>query len=672
MNPYYEDGPVTVYHGDCIEVMATLPADSVHAVCCDPPYGLEFLGRDWDSFRGDGWRTGAGITATGYTDGANRIPRPAYGGGDSANATCEACGGRMRGANRCECPTPEWRVKGQPIAGRGSGVAQMRAFQDWCEQWAREAFRVLKPGGHLLAFGGTRTFHRLASGIEDAGFEIRDSIAWLYAQGFPKSLNVAKAIDRQLGAEREETGRILSTTGRRVAPSSFGAAGSEEAAAWEGWGTALKPAWEPIIVARKPLAEDTVAENVLAHGTGALNIRAARIGSGPSPSVGIRANQEASRSMGWRNVNPAKDFDTVAASWKEPRPDEELGRWPANVVLDPVQAAELDRQSGISTSPDRPVRQGGNRGYGDKLDGRDTRAERAITFGNGYGDTGGISRVFHVAEPDPEPTDAGRWPPNVVLDREQAAELDRQSGTTTSGYMPAGTPRSNRDGWAGPMPEQTAAATYGDQGGASRFFPIADPDPGAGRFRYVPKATAAERPSIRQDGAGLGKPGYAGGIRVRTCDTCGSRFPSPPAVQSCGHDGWSWQEPLDKAPDTVSHPTVKPVALLRWLVRLVTPKGGTILEPFAGSGSTVEAAVLEGFACIAIEREAEYLPLILQRIRKPHAVGLDLDLEAAPLPEPEPAPAAAAAEPAPVAVLPTPARRIDTVYLDFGDWEADA
>jgi hypothetical protein len=155
---------------------------------------------------------------------------------------------------------------------------------------------------------------------------------------------------------------------------------------------------------------------------------------------------------------------------------------------------------------------------------------------------------------------------------------------------------------------------HGDSGGASRFFlnvPLDDLD---ARFRYVAKAPKKERPTYEKDGGGNGIQNY-GGYKTRTCDTCGTRFPAT-GPQPCEHDGWSWQEPLDRKPDTVSHATVKPLTLMRWLVRLVTPPGGVVLDPFAGSGTTVEAALLEGFRVIGIEREADYLPLIQQRIAR--------------------------------------------------------
>jgi len=312
--------------------------------------------------------------------------------------------------------------------------------------WAQECLRVLKPGGHLLAFGGTRTWHRLAVAVEDAGFEVRDSIAWLYGSGFPKSMDVSKAIDK--------AGHL--------------------SAQWAGWGTALKPAFEPIVVARKPLV-GTVAANVLAHGTGALNIDGTRVPHGEDVDLEARQRQQVGEDNGWRLAKTMTGTDIPTY-----KPG---GRWPANVLLDGDAAAELDAQSG-----DRP---------------------------------GMRSQNLHTTKPKFE------------------------GGVNLSGSMTQQTGR---------------VEGYNDQGGASRFFPT---------FRYQAKAPTRERPSyITDDGS------------------------------------------------KVAHPTVKPLALMRWLVRLVTPPGGLVLDPFAGSGTTVEAAILEGFRVIGIEREADYLPLIEARIAR--------------------------------------------------------
>lgn len=211
-----------IHHGDCLEIMPTLPAESVDSIVTDPPYGLSFMGKNWD----------------------HGIP-------------------------------------GVPF-------------------WS-EAFRVAKPGTHLLAFGGTRTFHRLTCAIEDAGWEIRDCIMWVYGSGFPKSHNLSGD--------------------------------------WQGWGTALKPAWEPIIVARKPLT-GTVAQNVQAYGTGAVNVDGCRAGEVPSPSIRHRETAKVSGKSGRDmhsqhriklGLNPYNKDNELYCT---PRPGEQLGRWPANLIHD--------------------------------------------------------------------------------------------------------------------------------------------------------------------------------------------------------------------------------------------------------------------------------------------------------------------------------------------------
>jgi len=393
---HLDDGDVVLHLGDCVEVMAAMPAESVDAIVTDPPYGLSrepdiaevlrrwlagddynhrgagFMGRAWDSF----------------------VPGPAV-----------------------------WR----------------------------ECWRVLKPGGHLLAFSGTRTSDLQTIAIRLAGFQIRESLVFLHGSGFPKSLNVSKAIDKAAGAEREVVGDKLnrpgyhlnghdggeafghglssSTPDTRMAAAQITAPATPEAAAWEGWHTALKPAHEPIVMARKPLAERTVAAQVLATGTGAINVDGCRIGWAYEGEAGETEARCSPNARGRKRV--------------------------ATVEVTPETIA-------VNINP------------------------------------------------------AGRWPANVILDERAAEMLD---------------------------------AAVGESPGPSRFF-------------YTSKASTAER-----DGA--------------------------------------------------THPTTKPLDLMRWLVRLVTPPvGGVVLDPFAGSGTTLLAARNEGFRAIGIEREAEYAAMCAHRLRQ--------------------------------------------------------
>lgn len=367
-----------LYEGDCVEVMRGLPDHSVDSVVTDPPYELGFMGKKWDS----------------------------------------------------------------------TGIAYNVAM------W-REVLRVLKPGGHLLSFGGTRTYHRMACAIEDAGFEIRDQLQWLYGSGFPKSLDIGKAIDKAAGAERTKI-RIPACNVRN--PKSIngghGISGGDrpwmqealergyheadsaeavtpEARQWNGWGTALKPAHEPICMARKPLSESTVAANVLKWGTGGLNVDGCLIA-------------------------PREEADKAG-----------FGHYSRNTSKPGALAGKVQNDN--------------------------ERREFTPT------------------------ARAGRFPANILLDEEAAAMLDEQSG------------------------------------GASRFF-------------YIAKASKSER--------GTGN----------------------------------------------THPTVKPVKLMRYLARLITPPGGTVLDPFAGSGTTLLAAEQEGFDSIGIEMNPEYCEIIRKRMAHPEPV----------------------------------------------------
>ena len=366
--------------GDCRASMATLGDASVDAIVCDPPYELGFMGKAWDA----------------------------------------------------------------------SGIAYD------LEVW-RQALRVLKPGGHLLAFSGSRTYHRMTCAIEDAGFEIRDQIMWVYGSGFPKSLDVSKAIDKAAGAEREgerlgaasckwiENGEKCQGHTNGVLRPTFHTGKSDPATdaarRWSGWGTALKPAHEPICVARKPL-QGTVAANVLKHGTGAINVDGCRVGGGDVRRIKGDSGRGNSQSIG--AFAGFEGYDTTN------------GRWPANFIHDGSDEATA-----------------------------------------GLGEA---SRFFYTAK-------AGRE------DREEGCE----------------------------------------------------------EFDQRPRPTL---------GNGIGG-----------------------------------QPDQQRANNRNIHPTVKPTELMRYLVRMVTPLGGTVLDPFTGSGSTGRAAMLEGAQFIGCELSPQYAEIARARIR---------------------------------------------------------
>jgi len=399
--------------GNCIELLATLPDNSVDSIVTDPPYGLSFMGKSWDGPAGM-----LGQIATGD----EKRGAYAYGGSHS----------------------------------RGYIDNDNLAFQAWTTEWAIQALRVLKPGGHLLAFGGSRTYHRLASAVEDAGFEIRDQIMWLYGSGFPKSLDVSKAIDKNEGHWRGKAGETTTSNGAMSGPNyertPKGDPITPEAQQWQGWGTALKPAHEPIVVARKPLI-GTVATNVLTYGTGALNIDESRvtIAEGDTPSAGKRT-----ATFGTQETLSGGDG---SGGWEAAS-----GRWPANVIHD--------------------------------------GSEEVLEY---FGEP---QRFFYCAK-------ASKSERNAGLDIEQF-----------------------------PLKNYTEANKMG----------------GAGDTMLT-----------------------------------GSGNPRDSRKQNF-------------------HPTVKPIALMRYLVKLVTPPNGTVLDPFLGSGTTAVAAILESFNWMGCEMTEDYWPIIDARV----------------------------------------------------------
>lgn len=370
------------------------------------------------------------------------------------------------------------------------------------EMW-KLCIQVLKPGGHLLSFGGTRTYHRMASAIEDAGFEIRDCVSWIYGSGFPKSLDISKKIDQMEGVERGCAG----VSDRKNGETGFIGGDcvpivttpcTDAAKQWSGWGTALKPSHEPVVLARKPLSEKTVAENVLKHGCGGINVDGCRVSTNGK------------------------------VVWKV---------------------------------PDRPP------------------TTESIYIFEGSSDR---SNTMIKNKGGQEGTSLGRFPANLIHDGSDEVEAEfAKYGERKSGGGDKSSDKLGYHGGArgcGPKPSMQST------GSASRFF-------------YCAKASKRERDNGLENFDAVHR---ANGNKWTDQDYRVSRGERPQSAES--------------GPRRNVHPTVKPLALMRYLCRLITPPNGTVLDPFLGSGSTGIAAKLEGFNFIGIEKELEYIEIAKARI----------------------------------------------------------
>jgi len=520
--------------GDCIEVMKTLPDNSVDAVVTDPPYGLEFMGKNWDKFK-------AGKNIAGGNTGKD---------------------------------TPYARSKPAPAFYQLTQVDKL-AFQKFNYNWSTEALRVLKPGGYLLAFGSTRTYHRLVCGIEDAGFEIRDTIMWLYGSGFPKSLDISKNIDKRggnsvgwfgkwlrewrnkRGISSNEIGELFpSKTGSLTGcvrnwelgfnlPTSeqfslivekfnlpfktieeaereiigkdknWGEKGSvpltgykefditlpatPEAKQWAGWGTALKPACEPIVVARKPLSESTVAENVLKWGTGGIDIDGGRIGHNEPLK---ETNRQKNMGNSWDSSN-----------------------------------------CGLRNNPN------------------------------------------NIASANPQ----GRFPANVILDEEAGAMLDEMSGTLKSGSNNIRSKEGFFVEHGGLGKAGDIQVSYGDTGGASRFF-------------YCAKASKSERNRGCENLYWLN-----GKLTIKEI------WEKLNKENELNKDNKNFKR-HNIARGNI-HPTVKSLSLMEYLIILYSRKGAIILDPFCGSGTTAMGCINTGRKYIVIDNEKEYIEIAKCRVR---------------------------------------------------------
>jgi site-specific DNA-methyltransferase (adenine-specific) len=473
LTKYMDTTEAVVYHGNCLDELKNLADNSVDAIVTDPPYGLGDSNPDYIMSALKMWIDG----------------------------------------DRAHIP-----------AGKGFMGKQWDAFVPPPAVWD-ECFRVLKPGGYILVFAGSRTQDLMGLSVRMAGFEIRDSLSWVYAQGFPKSLDIGKAFDK--------------------------AGNAEASGQWSGWGTALKPAVEPIIMGRKPLSEKNVSLNVLRWGVGGINIDESRIGSqtmggGTMPDlrdVGAKSKE----AIGIDKLS----FGQVSGAERIEYDNFKTGRFPANLLLnhaeDCVEVGVVEESYAINKTEEWT-------GFGQK-----ERPDYESTEQK-------VSTVLYEC-----------------VDGCPVKELDEQSGIRPGGTYPAKRGQAVNTSFASGQETEGGQRQMGDTGGASRFF-------------YVGKANKKDR------NEGLDGLSEKGKVYNGKNDT------------SAGNAPGSVEDKFTTKPQANHHPTVKPTALMQYLIKMVCPAGGTVLDPFAGSGSTGKAAIREGVNFVGVEMTDEYLPIIKGRL----------------------------------------------------------
>ncbi len=462
------------------------------------------------------------------------------------------------------------------------------------EMW-KECLRVLKPGGHLLSFSGTRTYHRMASAVEDAGFEVRDMISWIYGSGFPKSLNIGKAIDKMEGTEYPKNTLISengSMTGGNYTRNTIDIQ-SEKAKQWEGWGTALKPACEPCVLARKPLSEKTVAENVLKWGTGGINIDGSRVeGKDGVPLFNKRNDLEGSSFKGGANRTGEIDNTT--------------GRFPANLVhsgedevlaLFPNTKGKFGMTQQAST---RGLYEGG-KSFGD-------------TKNDGVSDSGSAARFFYCAKTSKSERNRGldstltvKYTGDICKEENMVAvELLKRvmSDTEVVNFSTGESGESLMVQF--PKDSSSIIKTTTNRIMTSRILSLL--------MLSLTNESIVGVNSEMENGGSLVEnvESLKQWILTITKDQMALALgASRVALQMLSriNEEENWED------STNFHATVKPQALMKYLIKLITPPGGTVLDPFAGSGSTLVAAKDLGHNYIGIEMTEEYIPIIQARLK---------------------------------------------------------
>lgn len=463
-----------------------------------------------------------------------------------------------------------WITEGYlEVKGTGFMGKEWDAFVPQPIFW-KEVFRVLKHGGHVVSFFGTRTYDWGVMSMRLAGFEVRDCIQWIYGSGFPKSHNISKAIDKMYGAEREVVGQGKAGKGfNKVKGFGTNTTKSDEftsewdvtesstyqAKQWDGWGSALKPANEPIVLARKPLEKGlSIAENVLKWGTGAINIDVSRISHNEEQKF---TNRE-QRKEGWNMDNCGFDSTNNHTASADPS-----GRFPSNVILTHHPECEC-----LGLKKVKAIKGGriGNKEGAFNGIGESGFSKEYIKGDGGYGDEHGEETIENWNCHDDCPIKV----------------LDEQSGISSS----SDTQRTRNTLGSFGMPNN-ATPEYSDTGGASRFF-------------YVAKASKSERNFGLEGFEEKQTVGGGGGIGnyLEDVNSASGKYGS------------------EKAISNNFHPTVKPVKLMQYLVRMITPPNGTVLDPFAGSGTTGVACKIDGFNFVGLELSEEYAEIARARIEK--------------------------------------------------------